>query len=121
MRRNRQRGTKTQASVGVDIHDIVAIMYVRCVPTSNRRPKLIYNASQTNPYPVQTITVQPAYGREYNSQAAVLEDWHSGKDFRIVGTSTYVDKKSAIQYGIREVRFRFKKNTQLTSWKGDSE
>ena len=64
----------------------------------------------------QSVTVQPAYGREYNSQAAVLEDWNSGKDFRVAGTSTYVDKRSAIQYGIREVRFRFKNNAQLAVW-----
>lgn len=31
------------------------------------------------------LQVIPAYGRDYKSRAAVLEDWASGKDFQIVG------------------------------------
>jgi hypothetical protein len=30
---------------------------------------------------VNTITLTPAYGRDYKSKAAVLEDWHANKDF----------------------------------------
>jgi hypothetical protein len=29
------------------------------------------------------MTLIPAYGREYKNRAAVLVDWHSGKDFII--------------------------------------
>ena len=29
------------------------------------------------------ITLQPAFGRDYKSQAAVKKDWNSGKDFII--------------------------------------
>jgi hypothetical protein len=29
------------------------------------------------------VTLTPAYGRDYKSKAAVLEDWFGGKDFQI--------------------------------------
>ena len=35
-----------------------------------------------------TLTLQPAYGRDYKSKAAVLADWNDNKDFRVVVTST---------------------------------
>jgi hypothetical protein len=28
------------------------------------------------------MPLSPAYGRDYKSKAAVLEDWHNGKDFK---------------------------------------
>ena len=29
------------------------------------------------------LTISGAYGRDYKSKAAILEDWHAGKDFVI--------------------------------------
>lgn len=30
---------------------------------------------------MKTITLTPAYGRDYKSKAAVLDDWEDNKDF----------------------------------------
>ena len=32
---------------------------------------------------MNTITLMPAYGRDYHSRAKVLEDWEANKDFII--------------------------------------
>lgn len=32
-----------------------------------------------------SISVRPAYGRDYRSRKAALADWEAGKDFRIYG------------------------------------
>ena len=37
---------------------------------------------------MNTITLTPAYGRDYHSKAAVLVDWEAGKDF-IIATMTH--------------------------------
>jgi hypothetical protein len=37
----------------------------------------------------QTIECVPAYGRDYNSQAAVREDWEANLDFQIVSVADY--------------------------------
>lgn len=29
------------------------------------------------------VTLKPAYGRDYTSEAAVRKDWEAGKDFRV--------------------------------------
>jgi hypothetical protein len=34
------------------------------------------------------MTLTPAYGRDYRTEAAVLKDWHAGKDFRISDVSS---------------------------------
>jgi hypothetical protein len=33
----------------------------------------------------KSLTLVPAYGRDYKSKASLMEDWNSGKDFRIEG------------------------------------
>lgn len=44
------------------------------------------------------ITVVPAYGRDYKSKKAVLQDWQAGKDFIIQDMSSpYDGKKINIQ------------------------
>lgn len=35
------------------------------------------------------LTVIAAYGRAYNSKAAIWADWSAGKDFQIVSVGTY--------------------------------
>ena len=42
---------------------------------------------------MNTITLIPAYGRDYHSRAKVLEDWEANKDFIIADIShPYSDK-----------------------------
>ena len=31
------------------------------------------------------VEAVPAYGRVYETESALLSDWHDGKDFRLVG------------------------------------
>lgn len=54
------------------------------------------------------ITVVPAYGRDYKSQADVKADWNSGKDFRIAdvmnGTG-YINKDDAPKGATINVRY----------------
>jgi hypothetical protein len=38
---------------------------------------------------MNNLSAVPAYGRSYENQNAMLDDWRNGKDFRIVGTGTY--------------------------------
>lgn len=40
----------------------------------------------------QTLTLVPAYGRKYATQSAMESDWAAGKDFKIFGSSTYVNR-----------------------------
>ena len=46
-----------------------------------------------------TLTLQPAYGRDYKSKAAVLADWNDNKDFRIATfgpeCGCYINKQDA--------------------------
>ena len=47
------------------------------------------------------ITVSGAYGRDYKSKRAALEDWHAGKDFAIRGMSSgYVSRSEAEADGL---------------------
>ena len=45
------------------------------------------------------LTIVPAYGRTYNSKAAIWSDWLAGKDFQIasVGADTgrYINREDA--------------------------
>lgn len=44
------------------------------------------------------FTLVPAYGRDYTSKAAVLEDWNANKDFQIADATArpvYINKQDA--------------------------
>lgn len=58
----------------------------------------------------------PAYGRDYKSKKAVLEDWNAGKDFEAVGItgSGYINKTGAQEQGVTSVNIRYKRLTQVT-------
>ena len=43
------------------------------------------------------MTLHPAYGRKYNSEDEVWADWHSNKDFKIVG-GPYINSKDFHKY-----------------------
>ena len=60
-----------------------------------------------------TLTLIPAYGRDYRSKKACLADFHSGKDFLAVGIggSGYVNSKD-LPSG-EEVRIRYQRQTQV--------
>jgi hypothetical protein len=56
-------------------------------------------------------TVVPAYGRDYNSKKAVLDDWNANKDFRCEPEGCYINKADANEYGLT-MCIRYKKLTQ---------
>ena len=57
------------------------------------------------------MTLVPAYGRDYKSKKAVLEDFDAGKDFEAVGYdgNGYVNKE---QLAGKTVTIRYKRLTQ---------
>jgi hypothetical protein len=42
---------------------------------------------------METLTLTPAYGRDYNNKAAVQADWQAGKDFIIANAFHRYDGK----------------------------
>jgi hypothetical protein len=66
-----------------------------------------------------TITVTPAYGRDYKSKAAALADWEADKDFILEDpTSPWYGKpcnKSALESAMPRafVRIRYNKKTRV--------
>ena len=63
-----------------------------------------------------TLTVTPAYGRDYKSQRAVKEDWAANKDFIIPnpGWPTYINKHAADRAGF-SVMARYNNLTKIVS------
>jgi hypothetical protein len=59
------------------------------------------------------FSLSPAYGRDYKSRKALLEDFYAGKDFinSTIGTSGRYVSKSELPAGSR-VQFRYKRMTQ---------
>jgi len=69
------------------------------------------------------MTLTPAYGRDYKSAKAVLQDWNNGKDFIVADMfSPYDGKPINKQDAEREdtgfsVMIRYKNLTQITAIK----
>lgn len=73
------------------------------------------------------VTLSPAYGRVYETEVEVLNDWYAGKDFKIETNGPYTsirdlkelkrDKKNSkrevIQKGNRMVVIMWKENTYV--------
>lgn len=53
---------------------------------------------------MKTISLIPAYGRDYNSKKEVKEAYDSGKDFRIMDISNAHDGRYASQPELKEYR-----------------
>ncbi len=64
-----------------------------------------------------TMTVIPAYGRDYKSAKAAIEDWNADKDFRIADISSPYDgkyvNKSSCPVGTT-VHIRYNRLTRIT-------
>lgn len=61
-----------------------------------------------------TLTLQPAYGRDYTSKAKVLADWNANKDFRIAtfgpDMGRYINKADASGLTIM---IRYQRDTKI--------
>lgn len=67
------------------------------------------------------MTLTPAY-RDYNSKKEVLEALNNGKDFIIADfmnkdSGRYCNKQDLISMGLKSVMIRYKKLTQIQSFK----
>ena len=76
----------------------------------------MYERISRNPTTVKTmfeLTVVAAYGRAYNSKAAIWSDWSAGKDFQIVSAGTYygryINSEDADRAGLASVLVRYGK------------
>jgi len=59
------------------------------------------------------ITVQPAYGREFNSVKAVLESWNADQDFAAIGFGQhgYLNRLDWVRAGAEDsIEVRYGKN-----------
>lgn len=54
------------------------------------------------------VTAVPAYGRDYKSKKAVLEDWNAGKDFLIqdMFLSGYINKADKPANIVLHIRYK---------------
>lgn len=62
------------------------------------------------------IVVTPAYGRDYKSKKAVIEDWDKDLDFTVEPSGRYVNKQQTDQLlktGITHIEFRYAHKTKL--------
>jgi hypothetical protein len=65
------------------------------------------------------MTLQPAYGRDYKSKAAVLADFDAGKDFIVAdlfsgyGFDKPINKPQVLEMGVRSVNIRYARNTKV--------
>jgi len=69
-------------------------------------------------YNMRSITISPAYGRDYTSKANVLADWDANKDFIIqdMRLSGYVNKAQVpdlIRDGITAIQLRYNLMTKV--------
>jgi hypothetical protein len=76
----------------------------------------MYETIDVYPPKVKTmfeLTVVAAYGRAYNSKAAIWADWSAGKDFQIVSAGRdngrYINSEDADRAGLACVLVRYGK------------
>lgn len=65
------------------------------------------------------LTILPAYGRSYNSKAAIWSDWCAGKDFQIASPGPhhgrYINKEDADRSGLACLLVRYGKQLQKSA------
>ena len=76
---------------------------------------------------VRSLTITGAYGRDYNSAGAAIEDWNRGCDFHILASwpmgqsGRMISRGDQIKYSPRaEVRIRYNGCTNVVLIRGES-
>lgn len=59
-------------------------------------------------------TLVPAYGRDYKSAKALLEDFNNNKDFRIEPAGRYINKEDIVREGIKSINARYSNLRKVT-------
>ena len=66
-----------------------------------------------------SITLIPAYNRDYKSAEAVKQDWEAGKDFQIADiSSAWNGSYTSIIDNHEEVKIRYSRNTKAVIIRG---
>lgn len=63
-----------------------------------------------------TLTVIPAYGKDYKSKKEVEEAFESGADFKIMNPGyggRYINKQDALQFGANELKIRYANKSRV--------
>ena len=62
-----------------------------------------------------SLTLIPAYGRDYKSAKAALADWNANKDFEIAnpGHPRYINKHDAEQHKYLDCWIRYNRNQKI--------
>lgn len=65
-----------------------------------------------------SLTLVPAYGRDYKSKATLMEDWEAGKDFMAVhmrssGYTSVRDVPAFKEDGYTHLHFRYAKQSKI--------
>lgn len=63
------------------------------------------------------MTLQPAYGRDYKSRAAVLADLKAGKDFLTVGRGPLINLPQILAEPGGDVNVRYSANRKVAIFK----
>ena len=65
---------------------------------------------------MRSLTVTPAYGRDYKSKKAALADWNSGLDFVVQDYKLhgYINNADAKRVDVDQIHIRYNDRTQLT-------
>lgn len=63
---------------------------------------------------MDSIILFPAYGRDYSSKRACLDDWNAGKDFYAITPCTcgYISKNDREAKTFTSIEFRYKNKTK---------
>ena len=59
------------------------------------------------------MTLLPAYGRDYKSKKAFIDDIKSNKDFIVAESRQYINKQQFKELNINEFNIRYKNLTQV--------
>lgn len=70
---------------------------------------------------MKTLTIVPAYGRDYTTPRAARFDWSRGKDFQIMDISSRYDgaycslrnRKALVRDGYEALRIRFARREEV--------
>ena len=60
-----------------------------------------------------TLTLLPAYGRDYKSKTAIINDLNALKDFIVSHTGQYINKPQFKDLNISEFRIRYNNLRQV--------
>jgi len=63
------------------------------------------------------ITLLPAYGRDYKSKKAIIEDLNNNRDFLESTTRKYINKQQFKELGITSFNVRYDQQRKITNIK----